>query len=48
MFSVFALNRYEEDLWLWDLDWSVNTYKLNKPKKKPKDTNKVHYATKES
>lgn len=32
--------RYEEDLWLWDLDWSVNTYKLNKPKKKPKDTNK--------
>ncbi|XP_062606201.1 DNA polymerase subunit gamma-1-like, partial [Saccostrea cucullata] len=33
-------NRYEDDLWLWDLDWTVNEYKLNKPKKKPKDTNK--------
>ncbi|XP_078314723.1 DNA polymerase subunit gamma-1-like isoform X3 [Crassostrea virginica] len=31
-------NRYEDDLWLWDLDWSVNAYKLNKPKKRPKKT----------
>lgn len=34
-------SRYEGDLWLWDLDWSVNQYKLNKPKKKPSQNNKV-------
>ncbi|XP_048734786.1 DNA polymerase subunit gamma-1-like [Ostrea edulis] len=33
-------DKYEGDLWLWDLDWSVNQYKLNKPKKKPSQNNK--------
>lgn len=46
-FFVFVFNRYEEDFWFWDLDWSVNIYKLNKFKKKFKDINKVYYVTKE-
>ena len=30
--SSFYLLRYKKDLWLWNLDWEVKEYKLNKAK----------------
>ncbi|XP_072039067.1 DNA polymerase subunit gamma-1-like [Amphiura filiformis] len=30
--SFMHNERYKKDLWLWDLDWEVMKYKLNKPK----------------